>query len=266
VGAFDFPESQVLAHIYRTALSENGYPADLLDNVASREIMEPALEQGKVDLVPEYLGTALAFIDPDSDEPTATSEATHKSLSDAFGARGVSVLAPAPGENKNEIVVTQKTADELDLRNISDLRAVAPNLVFGGPPECPSRPHCLVGLEGTYGLEFGRFQPLDAGGPLTVSALRSDEIDVALLFTTTPAIDEFGFVVLRDDRNLQPAENVVPVVREGVMSEEGAAFQQLLDRVTERLTTAALRDLNERVGASPAAEVARQWLLENDLV
>jgi osmoprotectant transport system substrate-binding protein len=266
VGAFDFPESQVLAHIYAIALAENGYPADLLENVATREIMEPALEQGKVDLVPEYLGTALAFIRPDSGLSQITQAATHASLRQAFSERGVSVLSAAPGENKNEIAVTPETATRYGLSKISDLGDVAPELVFGGPPECPTRPHCLAGLQSAYGLEFGRFTPLDAGGPLTVSALRSGEIDVALLFTTTPAIDEFDLVVLDDDRRLQPAENVVPVVRNPVMEASGADLEALLDRVTKKLTTTTLRTLNQRMSESDAPEVAREWLIENGLV
>jgi osmoprotectant transport system substrate-binding protein len=265
VGAFDFPESQVLAEIYATAMNDHGYDAELLENVASREIMEPALEQGKVDLVPEYLGTALSFIDPASDPSFQTPDVTRKALQDTFALRGVAVLDPAQAQNRNEIVVTEATASRYHLKNISDLREVASQLNFGGPPECPSRPHCLVGLQSTYGLKFRSFVPLDAGGPLTVAALRGGEIDVALLFTTTPQIDEFGFVVLEDDRHLQPSENVVPVVRQETLNEQGKDFRALIDRVTATITEENLRALNRKLEGRDAAEVASEFLFEQGL-
>jgi osmoprotectant transport system substrate-binding protein len=265
VGAFDFAESQVLASIYATALKNHGYPVELLANVASREIMEPALEQGKVDFVPEYLGTALSFIDPDSDPSYSNSNVTHAMLTEAFTAKGVDVLDYAPAQDKNEIVVTQETAKRYHLESISDLKRVSGRLAFGGPPECPGRPHCLAGLQTTYALHFQSFHPLDSGGPLTVAALRGGEIDVAVLFTTTPQIDEFDLVVLRDDRHLQPSENVVPVVRRSVVVEQGPDFVDLIDRVTAEITSDELRALNRRVESEDPAAVASDWLLEQGL-
>ena len=123
------------------------------------------------------------------------------------------MLDYASAQDRNEIVVTRRTAQRFDLHTISDLRPVASDLDFGGPPECPSRPHCLQGLESLYDLHFASFHPLDAGGPLTVAALKEAQIDVGLMFTTDPQISRNGFVALRDDRHLHPAENVVPVVR-----------------------------------------------------
>jgi osmoprotectant transport system substrate-binding protein len=243
-------------------MHDHGYPVEVLENVASREIMEPALEQGKVDFVPEYLGTALSFIDPGTDPSYSTPESTHLMLSGAFARKGVEVLDLAPAENKNEVVVTSETAKRYHLSTISDLKKVADELVFGGPPECPTRPHCLGGLESTYNLKFESFLPLDSGGPLTVAALRGGEIDVALLFTTTPQIDEFKFKVLHDDRHLQPAENVVPVVRQAVLAEQGPELEQLINTVSSNLTKERLRDLNRRVEDDPASVVAREWLDE----
>ena len=91
---------------------------------------------------------------------------------------------------------------------------VAEQLVLGGPPECPERPFCLPGLEETYGIEFEEFQPLDVGGPLTVKAIESGRIDVGLLFSTSSVIGDRGWVVLEDDKSLQTAENITPVVSE----------------------------------------------------
>jgi osmoprotectant transport system substrate-binding protein len=147
-------------------------------------------------------------------------------------------------------------------RRVSDLRPVAPTLVFGAPPECPERRFCLAGLTAVYGLTFKEFRPLDAGGPLTVGALEGNEIDVGLLFTTSPAIATSDLVLLEDDLGLQPAENVVPVVRTPLLERHGDTLRQAVDDVSRLLTTEELVGLNRRVdvdGVAPA-EAARAWL------
>ena len=261
VGAFNFSESRVLAEIFAQTLRAAGIEAELLGEVGSREIMGPALEQGQIDLVAEYLGTALTFLDPDSGNATGVGPALSR-LQALFGERGIEVLTPSPGENRNEIVVTESTAARYHLKTISDLRKVAGELVMGGPPECPSRPLCLQGLERLYGLGFRDFVPLDSGGPATVAALMGREIDVALLFTTNPAIDVNDFVVLRDDKGLQPAENIVPVIRREVIDAHGEALADALGEVTSELTSRELRKLNARAELEHVAPevVAADWL------
>jgi osmoprotectant transport system substrate-binding protein len=267
IGAFNFSESEVLAEVYRQALEAKGFDAELLGNVASREIMEPALEQAQIDMVVEYLGTALTFVDQDAASSVHSATEAKRALEEAFGSRGVEVLDPAPGQNRNEIVVTEDIADRYDLETISDLAPIADELTFGGPPECPGRPLCLVGLKKTYGLTFKAFQPLDSGGPVTVAALEGKEIDVALLFTTTPQITTDRLVVLEDDRHLQPAENIVPVIRRGVV-DHNESIVDALDRVTSHLTDEALREINQAASIehSPVATVAAQWLRKEGLI
>lgn len=267
VGAFNFSESRVLAEIFAQTLRAAGIEAELLGEVGSREIMGPALEQGQIDLVAEYLGTALTFLDPDSGTATGVGPA-HERLQALFGQRGIDVLTPSPAENRNEIVVTESTAARYHLRTISDLRKVAGGLVMGGPPECPSRPFCLQGLERLYELEFEKFIPLDSGGPATVAALLGREIDVALLFTTNPAIDVNEFVVLRDDKGLQPAENIVPVIRREVLAAHGEVLADALGEVTSELTSRVLRRLNARAELDHVAPetVAGDWLEEQGVL
>jgi osmoprotectant transport system substrate-binding protein len=268
IGSFDFSESRILAEVFGRALEDQGYPVTRLENVASREVMEPALEQGFVDFVPEYQGTALTFLGLGREVPVAGTRETHRKLTKVLGDKGIAVLDYAPAENKNEVVVTETTADRFQLKNISDLRAVASKLVFGGPPECPSRPLCLDGLQDAYGLRFKEFRPLDAGGPLTVAALEGGEIDVGILFTTSPAIPIRRLTVLEDDRNLQPSENIVPVVRKEVADAYGKGFTELVNSITDRLSTDTLRRLNQRVelgGEAPGA-VAHRWLLLQGLI
>ena len=267
VGSFDFSESQILAEAYASALESHGFRVRRLGEVASREIMEPALEQEFVDLVPEYQGTALAFLSPDAPPAARGPQETHDDLSHAFADRGIAVLDFAPAQNRNEVVVTDATAKRFGLESISDLQRVASGMVVGGPPECPSRSLCLQGLDQTYGLRFEAFLPLDAGGPLTVAALNGGEIDVALLFTTSPAIPAHDFVVLDDDRHLQPSENVVPVIRKKVLDIYGDELADIVNSVTARLSTATLQKLNRRVevGNHDPIDVARAWLEEEGI-
>jgi osmoprotectant transport system substrate-binding protein len=179
---------------------------------------------------------------------------------------GVIALAPARAQDANAIVVTQATADLFDLRDISDLTSVASELLFGGPPECAQRWLCLAGLEGVYGLRFRGFIPLDTGGPLTLQALRSGGIDVALMFTTDPAIVAEGLVVLTDDRELQPSENVTPLLRREVLSTHGFGVVRTVDAVSALLTTSDLRAMIGQVGGGRTAHaVASSWLQERGL-
>lgn len=268
VGAFNFSESRILAELYAQALRRSGAPAEVLDEVASREIMQPALDQGQVDFVPEYLGTALTFLEGDESASRLSVAAAHAALGDAFAERDVRVMRPAPGQNRNEIVVTGAFAAEHSLETVSDLARVDDDAAFGGPAECLSRPLCMVGLRDVYGLSFAEFRTLDSGGPATVAALDGGEVQVALLFTTNPQIEIRRFVVLEDDRGLQPPENVVPVLRRDAAARLGPEALAAVDAVTRRLSDAALRRLNGLVevdGMSPAA-AARAWLDETRVV
>ena len=264
VASFNFPESVLVGEIYAQALEGEGFAVKRQLGLGARELVEPSLERGLVEFVPEYAGSALEFLTGGEGLATSDERLTHERLEQVFAERGVVVLAPAPAQDQNGFAVSRETADRYGLRSISQLVPEAPELAFGGPPECPERPLCLGGLEDVYGLEFGTFESLDAGGPVSVTALRSGTVDVALLFTTDAAIDRYDFVLLYDDLGLQPAENVTPVVRTEVVEEHGDAFVRLVDSVSALLTTEDLRELNARVadGETPS-EVAAAWLAEH---
>jgi osmoprotectant transport system substrate-binding protein len=259
VGSANFSENALVAEIYAQALEAEGYSVERKLNVGSREIYKPALESGELDLVPEYIGTMLTFL---GGEATSDSAATHAALQAAWEPMGISVLDFAPAQDKNGIVVTKATADEFGFSKTSDLGALNGTLVFGGPPECPSREFCLIGLQGVYGLDFAEFKPLDAGGPITVTALESGEIDVALLFTSSGVILAKDFVLLEDDMGLQPAENLAPAVRTEIVDAYGDRFENTLKAVSSALTSEELIALNKRVeidGEDPD-KVATSWL------
>jgi osmoprotectant transport system substrate-binding protein len=261
VASFDFPESEILAELYGQALRRRGYPVEVVARLGAREVVEPALEQGKVDLVPEYLGTALTFIDDGGLPPSGDPQATHARLRRAFATRGVAVAAYAPAEDRNGFVVTGDLARRRGLRRISDLAPLAARLTFGGPPECPDRPLCMKGLRDRYGLRFARFLAMPSRR-VTADALETGEIDVGMIETTDASQLGQDLVQLEDDRGLQPAENVVPVVRRQVVDRYGAGLVRLLDAVSARLTSGGLTALNRQVAVEdrPAAAVAAAWL------
>jgi osmoprotectant transport system substrate-binding protein len=267
IASFTFAESRILGEIFAQHLEDGGFPVERALSLASREIVEPALEQGAVDLVPEYAGAALEFLTRGKgDRPSSDTDATMGRLRDLFEDRGVTVLDPSDVQNRNTLVVTAATARRLDLQTVSDLREAAPDLVLGGPPECPERPLCLPGYERRYGLEFRDFVPLDVGGVATVGALEGGEIDVAVLFTTDAMLSDPSFVELIDDLGLQPAENIVPVVRSDIVDAYGDELVDRLEDVTRRLNLNDLRALNEAVeveGRDPA-DVAEEWLDQFD--
>jgi len=139
--------------------------------------------------------------------------------------------------------------------------ALASTLVLGGPPECPQRPFCAVGLDKTYGLTFKEFKPLDAGGPITVTAVKNGTVDVGLLFTSDPSIAANGFVLLQDDKQLQLADNLVPVIRQAVL-DATPGVADLLNGWTAKITQEVLTDLNKQVSVDQKdpKDVAKAWL------
>jgi osmoprotectant transport system substrate-binding protein len=268
VGSFDFPESVVLAEIYGQALAAASFPVRIMANLGPRELVDPALMNGLVQLVPEYAGSALDFISLGRLSATSDAAAANRALAGSVAGRGLMAALPAPAQDANAIVVTAATAARYGLRSIADLARVAPGLVFGGPPECPERAYCLRGLQQVYGLHFKTFIPLDAGGPLTLQALDAGDIGAALLFTTDPGITARHLVVLADDRGLQPAENITPLLRTDVIARYGPNLLAALNTVSALLDTGTLRALDAQVeldGHGPRS-VARVWLRAHGLI
>lgn len=146
--------------------------------------------------------------------------------------------------------------------------SIASSLVLGGPPECPTRPYCQVGLKKTYGLTFKSFKPLDVGGPLTVAALDQNKIQVGVLFTTSGVIASKGWVLLEDDKKLQSADNVTPVLSNQIVTAYGKEMTDLVDAVSAKLTTEILTDLNRQtdIDQKDPDDVATSWLQSNNLV
>lgn len=257
VGAFDFAESELLAEMYAQTLEAKGIPVERIGVVGPREIVAPALQLDRIDLAPEYLGTAAAHY--------GAAEQDLDGLRAALEPLGLTAFRPAEAEDTNVVVVLAETARRHRLTAVSDLSGLASAGRFGGPVECPERPLCLLGLRETYGLDFAEFVP-QRSLALTAEALRRGEIDVGLLFSTAAALEDESLVVLEDDRGLQPAENVVPVVRRAAVERFGPEVEQALNGLSDALTTTALRTLNGRVEDGEAIEaVASSWLADTSL-
>lgn len=256
VGSADFPESELLGHIYATVLEDKGYKVQRKFKIGAREVYYGQVESGAVQVFPEYNGALLARVDKAA--TASTTEEVNAALRQRLPA-SLEILQPSAAEDKDAVVVTAQTAARHKLGTIEDLRPVAGQMVIGGPPEFKTRQQGLVGLEKVYGLRFKRFTSLDTAGPITVANLRKDDIQVANLFTTDPAVTKNGFVALRDPRNVFGAQNVVPLVYKAKVDDTARGA---LNAVSAKLTTEGLLRMNAEMADQKAdpEDVARKWL------
>jgi osmoprotectant transport system substrate-binding protein len=255
IGSADFTESQLIASIYSQALQAAGIQVKEQFNIGSREVYVAALKDSSIDLVPEYSGALLSYLDPKS--TAATPEAVTGELKGKLPS-GISLLTPSPAEDKDVLAVTKPTADKYKLKKISDLAPVAGELVLGGPPEWKTRTQGVVGLRDLYGLNFKDFVSLDAGGTLTMTALVNGQIQAGDLFSTDPGLVKNNLVALEDDKSLFAAENVVPLIK---TAKENDTITKTLNDVSAKLTTADLITMNgEAATGTNLADIAKKWL------
>jgi osmoprotectant transport system substrate-binding protein len=261
VGSANFPESALLAEIYAGALKAKGVNASTKLNIGAREVYIPALQDGSIDLLPEYTGVLLQYFDKSA--TAVTPDDVYAALQKALPAN-FTVLEKSSAEDKDAVVVTKETADKYHLTSIADLAPVASQLVLGGPPEWPKRPTGLPGLKKVYGLTFKEFKPLDVAGPLSVQALKSGQVAAVDLFTTQSAIAANNFVVLQDPKSLFAAQNVVPLITK---SKADPTVTAALNAVSAKLDTPTLAGLVKQVEVdkTDAATVAKNWLSQNGL-
>ena len=259
--SYDFQENQILAEVYAEGVERAGLPVEVEHGIGVREVVAPALEQGVVDVVVEYLGTALVYAHPPGSELPVAPEEMRELLEETMADRGVDVLDAARAEDQNGFAVTTAFASEHGTGKLSDLAPLAADLTFGGPAECPDRPLCLPGLREVYGLEFGDVRTMDSRAA-TVEALIAGQIDVGLLETTDARLEIAPVTLLVDDLGLQPHENVVPMVRQEVVEQWGEKLTDALDETSSRLTTVGLIRLNQAVeldGRTPEEAAAEWW-------
>ncbi len=260
VGQKNFAGAQLLSQLYGKALAAKGFKVTY-KNLGTTEVTYAALKNGQIDLYGEYQGTLLVSL---KGTPTGDAATTNAALQPKVSADGVKASSASTALDVNGFYVTKATATKYNLGKVSDLTAVASQLTFGGPPECQQRPLCLGATEQQlYNLKFKTVKKLDVGGPITNKALKDGSIDVGLLFTGSSVIDP-DFVLLTDDKGLQPADNAIAVWRNAV---DSPALDAVIDAVNAKLDTAAYNEMALKIfndKQDPAA-VAAEWLSTNGL-
>jgi osmoprotectant transport system substrate-binding protein len=270
IGSDGFYEAKLMAEIYGQALEAGGYTVDRTGiGIGARKVSAPALESGQFDLKPEYIGSGLAYYDPgkQTGDPAANQAALQTVLTGKGG--GITVLDFSSAADQNAFVVRKDTADSLKLIKMSDLAAVQAQLKFGVATDCPTNPVCGDALKNAYGLDLSKATLLSACDTPMAQALLGKTIDVGELCSTQPDIAVNGWVVLQDDKQTQPADNIAPLVRNDYLAKvDKAAFEKILNDVSAKMDTATLTDLGKQVSVDnkDIAAVAKAWLQSAGLV
>jgi len=244
VAGFNFPESSILAELYGQALAHDGYTVNYKLLLGTREVVAPAIKSGQIDLYPGYAATELEFYNNSAGEASGDAAATTAKLNSHLSSLGLVALTPSAAVDQNAFAVTKATQTKYSLTKLSDLAPIGNQLVLGAGPECPTRPFCEPGLKTTYGITFKDFKALDTDGPLTRAAFKNGTIQVGLVFSSDADLNQLGLVVLQDDKHLENADNVVPIVRTAVATTE---VTTVLNKVSVGLTTADLVTMNGQV-------------------
>ena len=263
VGSADFPESQIIAEIYAGALNAAGLTATTKPNIGSREIYFKAVQDGSVDVVPDYSGNLLTHLDKGATEVSA--EDIYKALPGKLP-EGLGVLDVAKAEDKDALVITKRTAEKYQAKSIEDLAPACKDLTIAAPASFENRVYGLDGLKKNYGCELTLKPFSDGSGNLTLQALLKDEVQAADIFTTSPSIPDNDLVVLEDPKNNFPANQVLPLYNETKMTDKA---KEALNSVSRILTTEDLINLNRAVSGSQkqnAKDAATAWLKDKGIV
>ncbi|OUE31959.1 putative osmoprotectant uptake system substrate-binding protein OsmF precursor [Clavibacter michiganensis] len=260
VGSAAFGENVILAEVYAQALEANDVKVTRNLQIGEREVYLKALEEGSIDLIPEYTGNLLAAYDTDS--KATSSDDVYSALGAALP-EGFEVLDESPAEDKDSYNVTKEYSESNGVTSLSDLEGKAVRV--GGGAVLGEREYGIPGLTDVYGVDASLVTIEDQGGPNTVKALLDGQVDMANIYSTTPSILDNGFVTLEDPENLIKAQNVVPLVKTAKMN---ADITAVLDKVSAALTTEDLTEMNRRNQGDEKAEpadIAADWLKEKAL-
>lgn len=271
VGSAGFTESDLLAQMYSLLLTEDGYGAEIL-SVANRELYEPALESGQIDVVPEYAATFADWLNAKKNGADAKPvgspdlDATMKALRALATPRGLTVLDPGKAVDQNAFAVTASFAEQHRLKTLTDLGKSGLKVRLAAGDECVQRPYCEPGLKKVYGIDITSVDPKGVGTTQAKKAVQSGQDHMVLTTSTDATLDDFGLVLLKDDKKLQNADYIVPVVNRSRAGSEGVA--KALGRLNSVLTTADLASMNEQVDSwrRLPQDVARTYLEEKGLL
>ena len=268
IGSDNFYESKLMGEIYAQVLEKAGYKVERKFALGSRQERIPTMDAGQIDLVAEYVGSGLGFYD--QKKITGDGQANADALQAAIKSKGLTVLAISPGQDQNAFAVRSDTATSMSLAKMSDLAAHQADIKWGLPSDCDTNPLCKGALE-SYGITYppAKRTPLDACSVPMAQALQGKAIDLAEFCSTQPAIAQFGFVLLDDDKKTQPAENIAPIVRDDYLAKvDAAAFKAILDAASAKVTTAELTKMGVEIDVNhkDIAEVAKAFLTAQGLL
>ncbi|MER7841391.1 ABC transporter substrate-binding protein [Streptomyces sp. NPDC096040] len=271
IGSAGFTESDLLAQMYAQLLNQAGYRTSFI-TVANREIYEPALESGQIDVVPEYAATFADWLDAKANGPDAPPvgspdlATTMKALRRLATPRGLTVLDPGRAVDQNAFAVTAAYARQHHLKTLSDLGASGLQVRLAAGDECVQRPYCEPGLKKVYGIDITGVDPKGVGTTQAKRAVQNGQDQMVLTTTTDATLDQFGLVLLADDKHLQNADYVVPVVNRARAGSERVT--KTLGKLNDVLTTADLASMNQQVDSwrRLAQDVARTYLRDKGLV
>lgn len=255
VGSAAFPENEIIAQVYAQALEGAGLKVKTRLNIGQRDVYLAALKDGSIDLIPEYSGNLLQYYDKNS--TAQTSEDVYAGLNDALP-KGFEVLDQSKAQDRDSYNVTKDFSAKYHVTSLADLKKVNVPLTVGGNSELATRPYGLPGLKKVYGVDATLLPISDSGGPLTTKALDSGQVQLADIFTTTPAIK--NYVTLDDPKHLIVAQNVVPLINSKKATDK---VQQVLNDVSAKLTTDDLIQFNEKSSGDAkesADKIASDWL------
>ncbi|HET6874773.1 MAG TPA: ABC transporter substrate-binding protein [Acidimicrobiales bacterium] len=239
IGSANFPENEVLADIYADALRKAGVPVTTKLDIGAREVYFKEMENGTLNVFPEYNGALLDFLKPSASQ-SATAD-VDSALAAALPP-SLEALQPASAEDSDSVTVTSAFAQAHNLKSIGDLKSIEGQVTIGAAPEFANRQEGLLGLKSKYGLTL-KFKPLDEAGPLTIAALNGGTVQAADIYTTDPSVAKYHFVALADPLHLFAAQNVIPIINKSVAT---GTIVNTLNAVSAALTT---DDLVQLVGA-----------------
>jgi osmoprotectant transport system substrate-binding protein len=262
IGSANFQENVLLMDVYAAALKAKGVKVTTKPNIGARPVYIPALQDGSIDLIPEYTGNLLLYFNKTATQ--VSSDDVYAALKTAAPS-ALTVLDQSAAQDKDAIVVTKATATKYNLTSIGDLSSVAGQLTFGAAPEWQTQAYGAPALKSLYNVVFGTFKALDAGGPLTENALKNGQIDAGDIYTTDPLVASEGWVALQDPKNEFVAQNVVPLINK---SKATPTITAALNAVSAKLDTATLAGLVEKVltEKQDPSTVASTWLKSVGLV
>jgi osmoprotectant transport system substrate-binding protein len=269
IGSAGFTEIQLIAEMYKLLLDKAGY-SPTIKVVQNREVYEPALEKGDIGVVPDYAATMTEFLNvkangPDV-KPVATSDKheTVAALNKLGEPLGIKALQAADAVDQNAFAVTKDYATKNNVTKTSDLQGKS--VVVAATEECPDRPFCQPGLEKTYGIKVTKILPLGFGTAQVKDAVKSGKAQLGLVGTTDATLSGLGLVILDDDKGLQLADNLVPVVGKDFLDDTKLA--DALNALAGTLTTDDLAQLDKKVDGErlKAADVAKEYLTSKSLL